>query len=159
MSVREWLNQRPAVVYGGCAVLLLLGGYVAYSNLFAGESPDARLGYAFFVDSETGEVFRASRHDHIPPFERDGRTCYRAHVYTFGECEEGEWFVGLYEKYPDEAFTHMEANNLEFPLIEPVVSADMETWHHKVLGDDEAIWAALRAKEKEHGSQATKCEP
>jgi len=96
MGVREQLNQRPWITL--VATLVGISAVVAW--VYRPERsllPQVAERPGSFITLDDGKTFTSSDRDESPPFTVDGKTAYRAYVYT---CDGGKTkFVGYLERY------------------------------------------------------------
>jgi hypothetical protein len=96
MAVREALQKnRFAGPIAAVVLLAFAATMVAYT--FWPSGPHASLTGAFYSDDE-GQSYYSDNVFHFPPFDHDGKTSYRAVVYS---SKSGN-FVGLLERYTPE---------------------------------------------------------
>ena len=108
-GLRPWLNENPKVgtmIGAGLIGLSLI--YIAfYLVRSCNPSPptyspgDAKAWFA----TEDGQNRYADDAGLIPPFQKDGKTFYRAHVF---KCPGGEPFVAYIEMFPPDIKQQME---------------------------------------------------
>jgi hypothetical protein len=138
MGVREKLNNNPALVGGVVVVVVILALIITYVRMpkqTKVEIPDS----AFFTDDE-GLTYFEDDSDKIVPYERNGKTVYRAWVYR---CGSDKPFVGVIGRYTAAGRELLEENktkpkkdqepNLHFTLENMhmeirKVSADQKRW-------------------------------
>jgi hypothetical protein len=108
-GLRRWLNENPKIaggVGGGLVVISLL--YVSIT-LFRSCNPAVPAYTPGSVKSwyatEDGQNLYADDALLVPPFQKDGKTFYRAYVF---KCPTGTQFVNHIEMYTPEAKTKME---------------------------------------------------
>jgi hypothetical protein len=96
MGVREHLNRRPWIALG--VALAGIGVVVAWAYLPGRDtSPQAAERGRSFITLDDGKTFTSSDSDESPPFTVDGKTAFRAYVYS---CDGGKTkFVGYLERY------------------------------------------------------------
>lgn len=123
MNVREWLNNNANVATTGAVVVLVL----ALAVLYFQARPAGDLGGrpVYYLDLETREFF-TDRLDAIPPITApSGGRGVRAHLYSCGECEPGEWF-GYLETYTEEARRIYEEEGILSEAEEDYLVGDLE---------------------------------
>ncbi|WP_428940046.1 hypothetical protein [Fontivita pretiosa] len=84
MGIRETINEKPGMVVGVVAVVVVAALIVAFSWMRGSEAaPAAASGVAkswYTVDD--GKTWFADRADRIVPFQHQGKTAYRCYVWT-----------------------------------------------------------------------------
>lgn len=97
------------------------------------EQPVNLPGLSWYYDVETKEYFTDSP-ARVAPFKRDnGHEAVRAHFFSCGDCDQGERFIGYYEKYTDEVKQKIESRADTSKLYEAAFSGrlyskDGQTW-------------------------------
>jgi hypothetical protein len=95
VSIRQSLNQKPAVAYGLAAVLLIATVAMSAQFLGWGERTSAPKEYYYTIDD--GATYFVDSADRATPFEHEGKQAVRAHVYS---CSSSGEFVAYLERYP-----------------------------------------------------------
>lgn len=118
--MRQWLNQNSTLT-AGAAVALLAGALTLVVLQARGDAvPETQV---YFWDLEADEAFVAGANA-IPPIEApSGEAGARAHLFSCGACEPGEWF-GYLERYTDEAKQLYEQAG-ELPEADPIRVRDL----------------------------------
>ena len=118
---RPWLNENPkiAMAFGGglIGLALIFITVQLISSCGAGSSGALPSGIKFWFATEDGKEFYADDALLVPPFEKNGKTFYRAAVV---KCPSGQPFVNYIEMYPPEIKAQMEAlkKKVDNPLPE-----------------------------------------
>ena len=103
MGLREKLNENPAITTGATiAVIVIALIFIVYSVVPAGVPKG--MSQAFFTVDDGANYFVDDVKKRAP-FDKDGKTAVRAHVYECG----GKKFVAYMERYRPEAKTRVEA--------------------------------------------------
>lgn len=105
MNIRETINQKPKLTVIVASTISLLAVFVVIWDLF-GTRASARKTYAgktFFSDDD-GQTWFIDEESHLPPFDHNGKTAYRAVLYR---CGSGKPFVAFLGKYSDAQFARM----------------------------------------------------
>jgi hypothetical protein len=98
MGVRETLRANPGKATV-TAIVLLVGGVVYFYSQWSTADPGTRPPTKLFVSTDGGKTYITLPADRLPPFEHEGKTAYRAYVFT---CDGGRTkFVGYLERYSD----------------------------------------------------------
>jgi hypothetical protein len=110
MGLRETLNEHPGATTAAAGVIILLAlVWVVWSMVGGGGglvSSDETLKQFFTTD--LGKTWFADDASKLPPFQKDGKTAYRVHVYT---CNGGKDKFAVYmERYTPEAKKRIEEN-------------------------------------------------
>jgi hypothetical protein len=80
MSVREAINQKPAIAYSVGGLLLAVAAVVGVMNL-AGGGASAKPGDQVYGTVD-GQAYFPVAASEIPPFDHQGKQAYRAMVYA-----------------------------------------------------------------------------
>jgi len=158
MSMRDWMNNNPAIVTIG-AVLVLVVCLVLIIMRVTGGNPSRNMDL-YFYDRNTEKVFVAtSKQD--PPIETDSGSYdgepagVRIHIYGCGECdenfegmtpeqiEEAEGMVGYLEKYTPDAKEAMQADNNGQPNYESIRRGHMV----RPFDGDEGDWVQSESED------------
>lgn len=107
MSLRDAMNQRPAVTAGVALLLVATAALLVYLFQSSGGRPLHGVPeQAYFLDTETGTVF-ADSFTAEPPVTPPGKseaTGVRLHMFACGSCEdESKHFKGYLEMSTEEA--------------------------------------------------------
>lgn len=134
MSLREWVNGHPIAssVIVIVVLVIALGGMAL--RLRSSTAGGAEV-YYWDLDADEPFVDRADRYARLQE-RAAGRGVARAHLFTCGECEPGQWF-GYLERleerqreqmaqgeWPADAIPQFEARLLDGGRWVPVESAD-----------------------------------
>lgn len=95
MSFRQFVNRNPSIMIGVVVVVVLVAGYVLYSQ-FAPRGSGAVGGNKAYYSVDDGKTFFADSRDKIPPFDYNGQEAVRADVV---KCGDGEPYVAYLYKY------------------------------------------------------------
>jgi len=101
MGVREKLaaNPRAAVAIAAAIVVFAVG--IVYFESPAGDSGRAGAPRKMFLTIDDGKTFFVGAAEPLPPFQHEGKTAYRAYVFT---CDGGKTtWVGYIERYSEQA--------------------------------------------------------
>ena len=99
MDVRDWANSHPKVIYAAVAVCVLASvGWVAAEMLSNRHTVPGILPPHYFTVDDGKSYFTAGG-GNIPPFQYQGQTAVRAHVFE----SNGQRFVGYLERYKPDA--------------------------------------------------------
>jgi hypothetical protein len=96
MSVREVLQTNKAVGFGTAAVLLLVAVAIASYTLWPHNTRGTATGA--FYSTDDGKTYFTDTIFHFPPYDQDGKTVYRAIVYT---SNSGKFVGALLRFKPD----------------------------------------------------------
>jgi hypothetical protein len=100
MGVREKLAANPRAVITIAAAIVVISLGVIYFQWQAGDSGRATP-RKMFLTVDDGTTFFVGAADPLPPFQHEGRTAYRAYVFT---CDGGKTtWVGYVERYSEQA--------------------------------------------------------
>jgi hypothetical protein len=104
VGLRETLNENPGLTTAATAVIILAAIVFMVVSMFRGDPETAGASGSvtkeFFSDDD-GKTFFEDDRTKIPPFDRNGKTAYRARVFT---CDGGKTkFVGWLERYTPQA--------------------------------------------------------
>jgi hypothetical protein len=118
---RPWLNENPKIamaVGGGLIALALIFITVQLAaSCGAGGSSGAPSDVKFWFATEDGGDLHADDALLVPPFQKNGKTFYRAAVV---KCPNGQPFINYIEMYPPEIKEQMEQlkKKVDNPLLE-----------------------------------------
>jgi hypothetical protein len=102
VDFRALLNQRQSLTVA-LAVLMIVGAGVAIYWQWSTYDGDSGPGKVFFSNDD-GKTWFVDSGTKIPPFDKDGKPAYRAHVF---ECD-GQRVVGYLSRYSPEAIKALE---------------------------------------------------
>lgn len=109
MSIRETLNEKPAIAYGLSGGLVLLALIIMAFHFLGGANPAATpaavTNQAYFSDDD-GATYFADDAMKIPPYSHNGKMAYQANVFR---CGSGKSFVGYLARFTDQAKRDLEA--------------------------------------------------
>ena len=100
MGVRDLIRGRQSVV-AVVAVLMIVGAAIAI--YVQARDTGAGSGDAYF-STDDGKTYFADKLTKLPPFDKDGKPAYRAHVFECG----GKRVVGYLSRYRPEAIAALE---------------------------------------------------
>ena len=102
----EYLKQHGRnLTAGAIAVAVIVAAFFVWRSGTAPAGAPLASQRAFYSDDDGANYFVDSL-DKLPPFQRNGKTAYRAAVFT---CDGTTRFVGYLERYPDEARKQLQA--------------------------------------------------
>jgi hypothetical protein len=106
VGIRETLNKNPGLTTGVTAGIILLAlVFIIWQAGGGGGVGGGGMAKAFFSNDDGASFFEADA-TLVPPFQHDGKTAVRAHVYT---CDDGATKkVAYLEKFTDKAKEMME---------------------------------------------------
>ena len=100
MGVREKLAANPRAAMGIAAAIVVIGLAVIIFPWQAGDSGRAEP-RKMFLTVDDGKTFFVAAAEPLPPFQHEGKTAYRAYVFT---CDGGKTtWVGYVERYSEQA--------------------------------------------------------
>jgi hypothetical protein len=105
MGVREQVNDRKSLVAGAAVVLILVAGYVIFTQVRQ-TMGTAGPGDAYFTNDD-GKTFFYDDAQKLTPFDKDGKPAVRAHVFECG----GERVVGYMSRMTERAKAAYEEAN------------------------------------------------
>jgi hypothetical protein len=100
MGVREKLAANPRAAIAIAAAVVIIGLGMIY---FQGQASDSRRAAPrkMFLTVDDGKTFFVGAAEPLPPFQHEGKTAYRAYVFT---CDGGKTtWVGYVERYSEQA--------------------------------------------------------
>jgi hypothetical protein len=104
VGIRETLNKNPAITTGATAGIIVIAvGFILWQLM--GSSTPGVATEAYFSNDD-GKTWFEDDISKIPPFDKDGKPAYKAHVF---QCPGGEPFVAYLERYTEEGKKAMEA--------------------------------------------------
>lgn len=97
---RDVINRNPLIVMGAAALVVVVAVIWSAMSLFGGSSSSGfggqNLDRGYFT-SDDGATYFEDSIENLPPFDKDGKTAVRAHVFT---CNRGkDRFIGYLERY------------------------------------------------------------
>ena len=102
MGVREKMSANPGPATAFAAAIVVIGLGIVYFQWPAGDSGRAAP-KKMFLTIDDGKTFFVAPAEPLPPFQHEGKTAYRAYVFT---CDGGKTkWVGYLERYSDQAKT------------------------------------------------------
>jgi hypothetical protein len=109
-GLRTWLNENPRVATAAAGLLIGLAVIFISVQLIRACSGPSLPSYSAgevmsWYATEDGQDLYADDATLVPPFEKGGKTFYRAYVY---QCPNGDRFVNHIEMYPPESRQKME---------------------------------------------------
>lgn len=132
MSLRDQINANQNIV----VIVAVVVTVVAVTFIvMRGRGPSYEgSGDAWYMDTETGEVFRASATLYPPIKSENDNEAIRVHYYTCtkGDCGEDKRFIAYYDKYTPEAKEKLEAAKEE--RGEPSEMMEMELMEAEETG-------------------------
>ena len=150
MQIREWMNQNSAVVTVAALALLILALVLLFSQCRSGGVPQGT-GEAYYYDTETGDYFVGDATAVPPITSQAGNPAVRAHLFTCGDCaNEGERFVGYYEKYSDSAKQAIEADPESMAAYEAYIQG-------RLFSRDGSRWVPAESPEGYEIMQSLEC--
>ena len=155
MGIRQTLNEKKgltAAVAGGVVVIAI--ALMAY-NLSGPGAPSAS--EAYYTTDDGQSYFGGSVKD-VPPFQKDGKTAVRAHVYRCTKC--GKTFVNHLERYTPEAqkvlaTAYASASNEPPANMGEIQNAQMNGAEFKKVGDSK--WVSIRDRANVSKATAPTC--
>jgi len=117
VTIRETINQKPKLTAIAASVIALTAVFLILWNFFAGQgyAQNTYRGKTFFSDDD-GKTWFIDDASHLPPFDHDGKTAYRAVLYR---CGSGKPFVAYLGKYSDAQFARMAEMKKEMSERDP----------------------------------------
>ena len=100
MGVREKVSANPRTAIAIAATVVVIGLGIIYFRWPAAASGRG-MPEKMFLSTDDGKTFFVAPAEPLPPFLRDGKTAYRAYVFT---CDGGKTtWVGYLERYSEQA--------------------------------------------------------
>src|SRR5689334_20829185 len=99
MGIRESLNQKRGLAIGISVVAVVAAGALIYWQNRGPGVLDTKVEKYWTTDD--GKTFFADARDQLPPVQIDGKTAYRAYLYSADGGKNK--FVGYLERYDDNA--------------------------------------------------------
>ena len=96
MGIRESINRNKSI--GLLAGVLLLGGSLVAIVMQAQATADPGPGQSYYTVDD-GKTFFTESSTKLPPFDKEGKLAYRAHVFECG----GKKVVGYISRFTQEA--------------------------------------------------------
>ena len=96
MGVRSILNDKPILAIAACGLMITVaaGSIVRYMR----NAGTKEVIQAFYT-TDDGKTWFADGIDKVPPFEHDGQTAVKAHLF---QNDQGSPFVAYLERYTDD---------------------------------------------------------
>jgi hypothetical protein len=91
MSIRQKLNDNPALGVGITAVIIVIALIIIWTQVSGGNGTELVSEKAFYT-LDDGKTYFKDDMDKAVPFDKDGQKALRAFVY---KCGDGEPFVGI----------------------------------------------------------------
>jgi hypothetical protein len=112
MSIRQTLNEKPAVAYSVAGVVCLLAVALFFFEHggSGGSGGEDREGKVFFSDDDGQSWFLDGR-GQIPPFDHNGKQACKAGVYR---CAAGIPYLAYLEKYSDNELARVAKEHQDF---------------------------------------------
>lgn len=101
VGIRESIKKRPSVAAAVAGVMIVGAAIAIYVQ--ARDLGSSGAGKAFF-STDDGKTFFVDDAQKLPPFDRNGKPAYRAHVFECG----GKRVVGYLSAYTPEALKAVE---------------------------------------------------
>jgi hypothetical protein len=117
VPIRETINQNPKLTGIVAGVIALSALFLIVWNLLGsqGNAQKTYWGKTFFSDDD-GQTWFIDDASHLPPFDHNGKTAYRAVLYR---CGSGKPFVAYLGKYSDAQFARMDEMKKEIAARDP----------------------------------------
>lgn len=109
MSIRQTLNERPAIGIGAAIGLVVIALVIIIWQV-AGRRTDAGpdiTDQAFYSDDD-GQTYFTDSKAKLPPFTHNNKQAYLAGVFRCGD--KGKPFIAYLSKYPDDVRKQLEAD-------------------------------------------------
>ena len=136
MGVRESLKRRQSLAVA-VAILMIVGAGIAIYVQARDPAPGA--GKAFFSNDD-GRTYFTDGITRLPPFDKDGKPAYRAHVFQCG----GKRVVGYLSRYRPEALAALEeaaaAKGTGKPPRNAAALASVGTYGMEVKRPGDPVW-------------------
>src|SRR5688572_15802628 len=137
------MNENPGLTTVATAIIIIAAiVFIVISMLRGGDDASGAAtttGAKEFFSDDDGKSYFTDDRTRVPPFERNGKTAYRARVFT---CDGGaNKFVGYLERYTPQAKKMIEdaARN---PGGGPVMFEDQSGVQYKKPGTGEKGWVS-----------------
>jgi hypothetical protein len=101
VGIRETINEKPAIAYGGFGVLLLIAIGLLFYFLRGGPGAapiDKPVGDQVFYTVDDGQTWFPDALQKATPFKHDGKDAVRAMVYR---CSDGKTFCAFLVRHTD----------------------------------------------------------
>ena len=104
MSLREKLNENPSIItIATLGIIVIAIGLITWQVIQGRHPPPIKV----YFTTDDGASFFEGDDASLPPFPHDGKTAYRAYVFT---CDGGKTrFVAYIERFTSEARKRIEA--------------------------------------------------
>lgn len=136
MGIREKMNNNPGMTTGITAAIIVIALIVIVWQLAGSGAPKLPTKAFFTIDD--GATWFADSVKNRAPFQHDGKTAYKVHVF---KCAGGQPFVAYMERYTPEALKKMQqadANpDAPPPFLDPMMMASIEV---KAPGTGDKGW-------------------
>ena len=98
MGIREKINQNPKQTTAITAAIVVVAlAFILWQACSGGPGSGGVITTKAFYTTDDGKTFFVDSSSNIPPYQKDGKTAFRAQVYT---CDDGKHkFVGYLEAY------------------------------------------------------------
>jgi hypothetical protein len=93
MSIRQTLNDKPAIAFGLTAAIVLIAVVIIY---FQVSGPGAEIPDDAFYTDDNGQTYFEDDYNKIAPFDHDGKQAFRAEVF---QCGDEKPFVAIIGRY------------------------------------------------------------
>ena len=138
VRVRELIKGRQSVAIGVAAAMIVGAAVAIYVQARDAGSPGP--GNAYF-STDDGQTFFTDSATKLPPFDRNGKPAYRAHVFECG----GKRVVGYLSRYRPEAIAALEeavaARGTGKPPRNPAGLAAVGTYGLEIKRPGAPAWA------------------
>jgi hypothetical protein len=116
VGIRETLNRNPGITTGVTAGIIVIALIIIGWQLTSSGGPKIPSEAYYTIDD--GATWFADDIQKIPPFDKDGKPAYRAHVF---KCSDGKEFVSHLERYTPEAKKKLEEARAKGDQADPAV--------------------------------------
>lgn len=124
MGIRETLNQNPRLTTMGTAAIIVIALIFILWQIFGGDSGGIGTDTVkVYYSNDDGATYFAEDAKKIPPFDKDGKPAFRAHVYRCGKS--GKPFVNHLERYTADAQKKLEEARSKGTSGAPTVMEDV----------------------------------
>jgi hypothetical protein len=107
IGLRESLSKHKRIAVAAAVVVVAAAAVLAWRSIAVPSATQAAATVQAYYSADDGNSFFAAAADLIPPFELEGKTAYRAAVFT---CDGGKTkFVGYLERFPPGAKKQLDA--------------------------------------------------
>jgi hypothetical protein len=136
VRVRELIKGRQSAAVA-LALVMIVGAAIAI--YVQARDPASGPGGAYF-STDDGKTFFADSATKLPPFDKDGKPAYRAHVFECG----GKRVVGYLSRYRPEAIAALEeaaaARGTGKPPRNAAALASVGTWGLELKRPGDPVW-------------------